>query len=284
LKTSHIRVALLTVVLAIFVLGSPLSSAAWGAPIPSPAATMNMQNMSNAQTQGNTDRSLGLQPDTALASPVNGIDWSIFNHRGAGFFILLWGLTAFFVGLQWPRRTWLRFLPPLFLLGLVEFLVLRNDPKAWPTGPIGFWVSNQDPATLQHRIFVLLILAIAVVELFRAADRLSPFLRVWALPALAVLGAVYLFFHKHGGLAAQQMMQSMSTASAAANPAMKTMIASMSLVKHEHLLFSLCGFGLAAAKLLADGGVLKGRLGATLWTVFAIILGIYMLGYTEIPG
>jgi hypothetical protein len=245
---------------------------------------MNMQSMGNSQNQANSDRSLGLEPDTAPASPVNGIDWSIINHRGAGFFILLWGLTAFFVGLQWPRRTWVRFVPPLFLLGLVEFLVVRNDPKAWPTGPIGFWVSNGDPATLQHRIFVLLILAIAVVELLRAADRLPPLLRVWALPALAVFGAVFLFFHKHGGLAAQQMMQSMSSTSAAADPAMKAMLASMSLVKHEHLLFSLCGFGLAAAKLLADGGVLKGRLGATLWTVFAIILAVYMLGYTEIPG
>ena len=41
------------------------------------------------------------------------------------------------------------------------------------------------------------------------------------------------------------------------------------------------GFSLAAAKLLADVGRLKGRLGATLWTVFAIILGIYMMGYVE---
>ena len=45
--------------------------------------------------------------------------------------------------------------------------------------------------------------------------------------------------------------------------------------------FSFIGFGLAAAKLLGDGGVLKGRLGATLWTLFAMALGIYMLFYTE---
>jgi hypothetical protein len=43
----------------------------------------------------------------------------------------------------------------------------------------------------------------------------------------------------------------------------------------------LGGFGLAAAKLLADRGILKGRLGVSRWSVFAIALGIYMLGYTE---
>jgi hypothetical protein len=59
------------------------------------------------------------------------------------------------------------------------------------------------------------------------------------------------------------------------------MMGTMELVKHEHLWFSTLGFGLAAAKLLADTGRLKGRLGATLWSVFAITLGVYMMGYTE---
>jgi hypothetical protein len=77
------------------------------------------------------------------------------------------------------------------------------------------------------------------------------------------------------------MMQQMSDPTMSANPAMQTMRASMSAIKREHVWFSVCGFGLAATKLLADGGVLKGRLGASLWSVFAIALGIYMLGYTE---
>jgi len=227
------------------------------------------------------DIGIASTPDSGPASPVTGIDWSIFNHHGAGFFILLWGLTALIAGLQWPRRTWLRFVPPLTLLGLVEFLILRNDPKAWPTGPIGFWVSFQDPAVLEHRVFVLLILAIAVVEWFRAADRLPPLLQRFALPGLAVFGSVFLFFHIHGGLATQHLMQQMSDPSMAADPSMRNMTASMRLVKREHLVFSLTGFGLAAAKLLADNGLLKGRLGATLWCVFAIVLGVYMLSYSE---
>ena len=281
--------ALLAVCFALPLFPSLAAAAAHGAARPSPAAAMNMQNMSAPSTataqaqldaQLQSDRSLAQEPDSAAASPVTGTQWSVFNHRGSGFFILLWGLTALAVGLQLPRKTWLPFVPPLVLFGLAEFLILRNDPKAWPTGPIGFWVSNQDPATLQHRIFVVLIFAIALVELFRAADKLPPFLQVWALPALAVFGGIYLFFHKHGGLAMQQIMQAMPSGGAD-NPAMNSMIASMNWLKHEHVWFSICGFALAAAKLLGDGGILKGRLGATLWTIFAIILGAYMLTYTE---
>jgi hypothetical protein len=207
-----------------------------------------------------------------------GTAWSVFNHRGAGLFTLVWGLTALVVGMQRPRRTWLRFVPPLVLFGMVEFLFLRNDPEAWPVGPIGLWASLKDPEVLQHRVFLLLLLAIALVEMLRAADRLPPLLQKFALPILAVSGGVYLFFHKHGGVGMEQMMADPAMAS---SPAMKTMMDSMDLVKHEHLWFSIIAFGLAAAKLTADTGRLKGRLGASAWTFFAIIMGIYMMGYIE---
>lgn len=262
-----------------------LTSLTWlsqslAAPIPA-ATAMPMQTPTVApapMTTEQRDRALALTPDSGLASPVTGTDWSIFNHRGAGFFVLLWGLTAFIAGLQYPRKTWFNYVPPMTLFGLAEFLILRNDPKVWPGGPIGFWVSFQDPSVVDHRIFVLLVIALGLVELLRAADRLPKLLQIYALPALALFGAVFLFFHKHGGLAAQQMMQNTSMAR---SPAMQQMNTAMGVMKHEHLWFSLCGFALAPAKLLADAGIIKGRLGATLWTVFAVLLGIYMLGYTE---
>ena len=267
------------VVLACFlaVLGFASAPAATAAPAPTP---MSMSMPTPAPTQ-ESDRALALTPESGPASPVTGTEWSVFNHRGAGFFLLLWGLTALIAGLQWPRQTWFRFVSPLTLFALAEFLILRNDPKAWPTGPIGFWISFQDPAVVQHRIFVLLVIAIGLVELLRAAGKLPKSMQIFALPGLAVFGAIFLFFHKHGGLATQLMMQHASDAGMANNPAMQQMKASMATVKYEHLWFSLCGFGLAAAKLLADGGVLKGRLGATLWCVFAIVLGAYMMTYTE---
>jgi putative copper resistance protein D len=243
------------------------------------AGMANMANMPHASATPTVEQ-LAATPDTAPASPVSGIDWSIFNHRGAGWFVFMWGLTALLAGLQWPRRTWIRFVPPLALLGLAEFLFLRNDPKAWPIGPIGFWVSMQDPAVVQHRVFVVLIALIAVVELLRAADRLPPLLQKFALPALALFGGILLFFHKHGGLHMQQMMQQ-SDQSMRSNPEMKSMLTSMRVVKHEHLWISIFGFGFAVTRLLADTGTLKGRLGATLWPIFAMALGVYLFGYTE---
>lgn len=270
------RMKALAFMAAVTVAGCFSLSAARGASTPPP------MDMGTMQHSAPTQHSAPMQnPETMPASPVSGTEWSVFNHRGAGFFILLWGLTALIAGLQWPRRTWLRFVPPLALLGLVEFLFLRNDPKAWPIGPYGFWISFQDPAVLQHRIFVLLLLVLAIVELLRAADKLPPLLRVFAVPALAVSGGIYLFFHTHGGIETQQMMRNMSDPAMASNPIMQSLAASMNVIKHEHLWISLVGFGLAAAKLLADGGILKGRLGATLWTLFAIVLGIYIMGYAE---
>jgi hypothetical protein len=242
--------------------------------------SMPMANMQNNNATPTAEQ-LAATPDTAPASPVSGIQWSEFNHRGAGWFIFLWGLTALLAGLQWPRRTWIRFVPPLVLFGLAEFLFLRNDPKAWPIGPIGFWISFQDPAVIQHRVFVVLITLIGVIELLRAADRLPPLLQKFALPSLAIFGGIYLFFHKHGGLQMQQMMQHQSDQSMTSNPAMTSMLSSMRRVKHEHLWISVYGFGFAVTRLLADTGVLKGRLGATLWPIFAMALGLYLTGYTE---
>src|SRR5579864_5309327 len=115
-------------VIALFVI---LMSLTWlsqsrAAPIPT-ATAMPMQLSTTApapMTTEQRDRALALTPDSGLASPVTGTDWSIFNHRGAGFFVLLWGLTAFIAGLQWPRKTWFNYVPPMALFGLAEFLIL----------------------------------------------------------------------------------------------------------------------------------------------------------------
>jgi len=272
----------LAVIAVCIFLGALPSSAGPSAPAATPMP-MNMPGMPGMQPSSTAQPSQMMQdPEMGIASPVNDTDWSIFNHRGAGFFLFFWGFTALIAGLMWPRRTWVSYVPGLVLLGLVEFLFLRNDPKAWPSGPYGFWMSFQDPSVLQHRVFVVLLIVLAVVELLRAADLLPPLLKVWAVPAIAVFGAVYLFFHTHGGIETQQLMKHMSDPGMANSPVMQKMTASMNEVKREHAIFSFLGFGLAAAKLLADGGLIKGRLGATLWTFFAMALGVYMFSfYTE---
>jgi hypothetical protein len=249
--------------------GSPPTPASQ--PLAKPAAphdaTQTMPGMSDMP---------GMSPASTPAKPAGSVlldhswcedkTWSTFNHRMAGWFLLLWGLAALVAGLQWPRRTWVRFAAPMVLFGLAEFLFFRNDPEAWPVGPMTFWASLHNPEDLQHRIFLLLVILIALVELLRAAGRLPGFLARYGLPLLGTFGAVFLFFHKHGG--PEMDMNSMQG------------MASMDLVRHEHLWFSTFGFALVAAKLIADAGYLKGRK-AALWSVFAVLLGAYMIGYVE---
>ncbi len=288
-----IILTILTVAATLVLAGAGYRSSAAQAPqqpqSPPASGQSAHDTMPDMQHEGHTMKMDNNSPkDHAMAMPggddtvrFTGKEWSEFNHRGAGWFLFLWGLTALVAGLQWPRKTWWRFAPGIVLLGLVEFLFIRNDPESWPTGSIGLWASLRDPEVFQHRVFVLLLLMMVLVELLRAGDRLRPIFAKYALPGLAVLGGVYLFFHKHGGAAMDQMMHQMPDPAMASSPAMKSMMATMDTLKHEHLWFSILGFGLAAAKLLADTGRLKGRLGATLWTLFAIILGIYMMGYVE---
>lgn len=215
------------------------------------------------------------------STPYAGSAWSVFNHRGSGVFIFLWGLTALLTGLQYPRRTWLRFVPPLMLFGMVEFLILRNDPMTWPLGPIGFWFSMRSPEVFQHRVFILLILGMAIVELLRAADRLPPFLFRYSLPALALVGAILILIHKHSGPEMQMAMQMQGGMAGATGDPAESMEASMARIKHEHLWFAIVGFGFVVTRLLADTGKLPGRLGATLWPLFAMATGAMLLSYTE---
>ena len=94
--------------------------------------------------------------------------WSEYNHHWAGFFVLTMGLLAALerLGVR-AARHW-----PLVLLGLAGFLFLRNDPRAWPLGPAGFWESFLLPDVLQHRAFVVLIVAFAVFEWMVRTGRL----------------------------------------------------------------------------------------------------------------
>jgi putative copper resistance protein D len=119
--------------------------------------------------------------------------WSEYNHHWAGFFVLTMGLLAALerLGVR-AARHW-----PLVLLGLATFLFLRNDPRAWPLGPAGFWESFMLPDVLQHRGFVVLIVAFAVFEWMVRTERLprQPWGHVF--PLLCALGGGLLLTHSH---------------------------------------------------------------------------------------
>jgi putative copper resistance protein D len=119
--------------------------------------------------------------------------WSEYNHHWAGFFVLLMGLLAALerLGVR-AARHW-----PLVLLGLAGFLFLRNDPRAWPLGPAGFWESFTLPDVLQHRAFVVVIVAFAVFEWMVRTERLPRQPWGYVFPLLCAVAGGLLLTHSH---------------------------------------------------------------------------------------
>jgi len=120
--------------------------------------------------------------------------WSEYNHHMAGVFVA--GMAALALAERTGRARWARHWP-LGFLGLAAFLFVRNDPRAWPLGPAGFWESMLLPDVLQHRLVVLLVVALAVFEWLVRIGRLrSP---RWPLvfPALCAVGGALLLTHSH---------------------------------------------------------------------------------------
>jgi putative copper resistance protein D len=119
--------------------------------------------------------------------------WSEYNHHWSGMFVLAMSVLAALerLGLR-PARHW-----PLVFLGLAAFMFMRNDPLAWPLGPAGFWESLTLPDVLQHRAFVLMVVAFAVFEWMVRTGRLRP--RPWAyvFPLLCAVGGGMLLTHSH---------------------------------------------------------------------------------------
>jgi len=120
--------------------------------------------------------------------------WSEYNHHVAGFFVLAMGLLAWLERGRWAR--WARHWPLLFL-GLAAFLFVRNDPRAWPLGPAGFWESMALPDVLQHRMAVALIVALALFEWLVRAGRLRSPGWSYVFPLLCAGGGALLLTHSH---------------------------------------------------------------------------------------
>ena len=123
--------------------------------------------------------------------------WSEFNHHWAGVFVLVMGLLALVhaTGQAGWARHW-----PLVFLGLAGFLLVRNDPGAWPLGPLGFWESMRYPEVLQHRIFVVIVVAFAVFEWLIRTNRVRLHGAALVFPLLCAVGGGLLLTHSHAGL------------------------------------------------------------------------------------
>jgi putative copper resistance protein D len=131
----------------------------------------------------------GTRPNTPAEK-----SWSEYNHHWAGLIVLAIGLLAFLA--QTKHSPWARNWPLLFL-GLSLFLFLRSDPETWPLGPNSFWVTLQDPEVLLHRIFALLVIALAIFEWRVQTGRVATQRARLIFPALVAVASALLLTHSH---------------------------------------------------------------------------------------
>ena len=138
---------------------------------------------------------LSFVPGTSYHASTQGdIAWSEYNHHWAGLVVLTAGLLAFLArsGRSKYARHW-----PLVFLGLAVFLFLRADPENWPLGPRSFWQSFAVPDVLQHRLFVLLIVAFAGFEWGVRTGRIVSQFATLVFPMVCAIGGALLLTHTH---------------------------------------------------------------------------------------
>jgi copper resistance protein D len=120
--------------------------------------------------------------------------WSEYNHHWAGIMVLSIGLLAVLAqvaSISWARN-W-----PLIFLALALFLFLRSDPEVWPLGPNGFWVTFANPEVLLHRIFVLVVIGLAVFEWRVQTGSVSSSSVRLVFPMLVAVSGALLLTHSH---------------------------------------------------------------------------------------
>jgi putative copper resistance protein D len=122
--------------------------------------------------------------------------WSEYNHHVSGMFVLGMGVLSLVAagGGRWARH-W-----PLAFLGLAGFMLVRNDPEAWPLGAQGFWAGMLDLTVFQHRLFVALVVVVGVVEYRVRTGRIRAPSAALVFPLLCATGAALLLTHSHTSL------------------------------------------------------------------------------------
>ena len=183
--------------------------------------------------------------------------WSEYNHHFAGLFVLVMGLLAILHRTGWApwARHW-----PLVFFGLAAFLLVRNDPGAWPLGPLGFWESMQYPEVLQHRVFVLLVLGFGTFEWMVRTGRIRSPRAALIFPILCALGGALLLTHSHASLnlKAEYLIE----------------------VTHAPLgiLGMLVGWGRWLELRLPPG---EGKIPGRIWAVCLMLVGLLLIFYRE---
>ncbi len=139
---------------------------------------------------------LGPGPWPALQQTADDFAYSEFNHNWAGAALIVMAIGSFLEGVSVRRFRWARHWPMVFVL-LAVFLFVRNDPEAWPFGPVGFLESMRIPEMVQHRLSVVLVLALGWVEYLGRGGHVRQSRWAYIFPSLCLVGGFMLFGHTH---------------------------------------------------------------------------------------
>src|SRR5271165_822695 len=196
----------------------------------------------------------GTRPNTPAEK-----SWSEYNHHWAGLIVLAIGFLAFLA--QTKHFPWARNWPLLFL-GLSLFLFLRSDPETWPLGPNGFWVTLQDPEVLLHRIFSLLVIALAIFEWRVQTGRVATERARVIFPALVAAASALLLTHSHSlGNIKEEVLAELSHAPLA-------------------ILGVVAGWSRWLELRLPSENKVRDRM-AWLWPTCLVLIGLLLLNYRE---
>ena len=184
------------------------------------------------------------------------IAWSEYNHHWAGIFVVIVGLLALLHrgGVRWAKH-W-----PLAFLGMAAFLFVRSDPEVWPLGQIGFFESLRDVEVLQHRVFVLLLVAFALFEWGVRTGYLKSPRAALVFPLLTAVGAALLLTHSHAIANVREQL----------------------LIEVSHTPLALAGVTAGWSRWLelrADGPVR--RWAGWVWPSALVVVGAILLNYRE---
>jgi hypothetical protein len=205
------------------------------------------------------------ESNDALARQRADTQVSEFNHHLAGLLVFLAGIFVLMqepLEMRWPK---VRYVWPMCFLAAGLFVLVYSDLEIWPFGPQTPWYAlTHNLEDLQHKVFAVILLSLGYVELQRARGRFKGIWTAMFFPVVAIVGAILLLFHEHGG--------DMSAPNA---------MAVMDHIQAQHRWFAAAGFGIAISKGLAEIPQKWQPIFNKAWPALLAVLGVLLLFYTE---
>ena len=191
------------------------------------------------------------------------MDFSEFHHHVAGFFIVVFGLAELGNALRYPLPLWTRFMLPAALTVIGLLVLFGNDHGAWPIRSLDVvdTLQSQDQELIEHKLYGVLALVIALCEALRRIGRGWHPLAAAPLVLLTLAGSLWLFVHSHSN-----------------HPA-------FAKIQLQHSLLGIIGIGAALSKGLASwlpgGSPHVTTRWEVAWAGCEILFGVLLLIYSE---